>query len=190
MSLGRVDETEEAFEGTLRLAIDDGDELGDVLLNLAYLLYEDRRDFEGAIRRRCGPSLRQRAEREGVSGADSGGRDRQYRRRVSAQADLAERAALSLIAADASLFRELALDPRFEPVRQIAALALMRFLSAFVYEPARYIRRTPRSGRRPTKTCSSRRGCPLLACSKESSEGPLLRKAFLRAPAKSPLARS
>ena len=60
---------------------------------------------------------------------------------MSAQADLAERAALSLIAADARLFRDLALEPRFESVRPIAALALMPFLSAFVYESARYIRR-------------------------------------------------
>ncbi len=61
---------------------------------------------------------------------------------MSAQADLAERVALSLIAADAKLFRDLALDPRFEPVRPIAALALMPFMSAFVYESARYLQRT------------------------------------------------
>lgn len=61
---------------------------------------------------------------------------------MSAQSDLAERVALSLIAADARVFRDLALDPRFEPVRPIAALALMPFLSAFVYESARYIGRT------------------------------------------------
>lgn len=61
---------------------------------------------------------------------------------MSAQTDLAQRAALSLIAADAKLFRDLALDPRFESVRPIAALALMPFLSAFVYESARYIQRT------------------------------------------------
>ncbi len=61
---------------------------------------------------------------------------------MSARADLAQRAALSLIAADAKLFRDLALDPRFESIRPIAALALMPFLSAFVYESARYIQRT------------------------------------------------
>ena len=95
-----------------------------------------------AVRRRRRPSLRQRAEREGIAGKGSDRRDRQHRRRASAQADLAERAALSLIAADAKLFRDLALDPRFESVRPIAALALMPFLSAFVYESARYIGRT------------------------------------------------
>jgi hypothetical protein len=58
---------------------------------------------------------------------------------VSAQADLAQRAALSLIAADAKLSRDIALDRRFEPVRPIAALALMPFLSAFVHDPARSI---------------------------------------------------
>lgn len=61
---------------------------------------------------------------------------------MSAQAYLAERAALSLIAADARLVRDLALDPRFERIRPIVALALMPFLSAFVYESARYIQRT------------------------------------------------
>jgi hypothetical protein len=61
---------------------------------------------------------------------------------VSARADLAERAALSLIAADTKLFRDLALDLRFESVRPMAALALMPFLSTFVYESARYIQRT------------------------------------------------
>jgi len=61
---------------------------------------------------------------------------------VSAHSDLAERVVLSLIAADAKQFHDLALDPRFEPIRPIAALALMPFLSAFVYESARYIGRT------------------------------------------------
>ena len=61
---------------------------------------------------------------------------------MSAHSDLAERVVLSLIAADAKQFHDLALDPRFEPIRPIAALALMPFLSAFVYESARYIQRT------------------------------------------------
>ncbi len=61
---------------------------------------------------------------------------------MSTHADLAERVALSLIAADAKLFRDLALDLRFEPIRPIAVLALLPFLSAFVYESAKYIRRT------------------------------------------------
>ena len=56
---------------------------------------------------------------------------------------------LSLIAADAKLFRDLALDPRFASVRPIAALALMPILSAFVYESARYIRRTDAAARAP-----------------------------------------
>ncbi len=45
-----------------------------------------------------------------------------------------------MISADAKLFRDLALAPRFEPIRPIASLALMPFLSAFAYESARYIR--------------------------------------------------
>lgn len=58
---------------------------------------------------------------------------------MSSQNNLAEQAALSLIAADAELFRDLAFSPRFEKVRSIASLALMPFLSALVYESAKYI---------------------------------------------------
>lgn len=58
---------------------------------------------------------------------------------MSLQGDLVKRAELSLIAADTEFFRDFALDPRLEPIRDIAALALMPFLSAFVFESARYI---------------------------------------------------
>lgn len=53
--------------------------------------------------------------------------------------DLARETALELITADTRFFLRLALDPSLEPVRPVAALALMPFLSAFVYESARYI---------------------------------------------------
>jgi len=49
---GGPDAAETEFREALPLAASskDGDKLGDVLLNLAWLLYEDRRDFEGAWR--------------------------------------------------------------------------------------------------------------------------------------------
>jgi hypothetical protein len=59
---------------------------------------------------------------------------------MSLQGDLAKRAELSLIAADTEFFRDFALGPRLEPIREIAALALMPFLSVFVFESARYIK--------------------------------------------------
>lgn len=60
---------------------------------------------------------------------------------MTEQANLAERAALSLIAADAEFFRDFFLDPRFEQVRSVAILALMPFVSAFTYESSEYIKR-------------------------------------------------
>lgn len=60
---------------------------------------------------------------------------------MSTQANLADRATSSLIAADAEFFRDFFLDPRFESVRDVGILALMPFLSAFVYESAEHIRR-------------------------------------------------
>lgn len=53
--------------------------------------------------------------------------------------NLAHQAALSLISADARFFLDLALSPGLEAVRPIAALALLPFLSAFVYESARFV---------------------------------------------------
>lgn len=49
---GGTDAAETDFREALPLAASskDGDKLGDVLLNLAWLLYQDRRDFEGARR--------------------------------------------------------------------------------------------------------------------------------------------
>jgi hypothetical protein len=47
------------------------------------------------------------------------------------QVKLALQVSLSLIAADAELFRDLVFGPRFEPIRSVAILALMPFLSAF-----------------------------------------------------------
>src|SRR5215211_9384141 len=58
---------------------------------------------------------------------------------MSLQTDLAERAALALIAADLRFFRELLLNPRFRPIGPIAIQSLMPFLSAFVVESAAYI---------------------------------------------------
>lgn len=61
---------------------------------------------------------------------------------MSGQIELAERTALSLIAADVEFFRDLALHPRLcDSVRPIAFLALLPFLSAFVSESAAYVRR-------------------------------------------------
>jgi hypothetical protein len=57
------------------------------------------------------------------------------------QRDIRERAAISLIAADTEFFRNLALKPRFDRIRPIAILALLPFLSAFVYEAAKFIER-------------------------------------------------
>lgn len=60
---------------------------------------------------------------------------------MSTQANLADRATSSLIAADAEFFRDFFLDPRFESVRDVGILALTPFLSAFVYESAEHISR-------------------------------------------------
>jgi hypothetical protein len=57
------------------------------------------------------------------------------------QADLAERAELALIAADARFVRDFVLGPRFEQIRGVAILALMPFISAFTYESSEYIKR-------------------------------------------------
>lgn len=60
---------------------------------------------------------------------------------MSGRADLAEQTALSLIAADAEFFRDFFLGPRFEHIRSVAILALMPFLSAFIFESSEYIKR-------------------------------------------------
>jgi hypothetical protein len=60
---------------------------------------------------------------------------------VSGRPNLAERASLSLIAADTELFRDLTLGSRFESIRGIAILSLMPFLSACAYESSGYIGR-------------------------------------------------
>ena len=60
---------------------------------------------------------------------------------MSRRVNLAERASLSLIAHDTELFRDLTLAPRLEPIRGIAILALMPFLSAWAYESSGYIGR-------------------------------------------------
>jgi hypothetical protein len=56
--------------------------------------------------------------------------------------NLSNRASQALIAADARLFRDLAMNSRLEPIRSSAFLALLPFLSAFAYESANYISRT------------------------------------------------
>lgn len=67
---------------------------------------------------------------------------------MSGRYNLAEQAALSLIAADAEFFRDFMLNSRFKGIQPIASLALLPFLSAFVYESAKYIERTnPFAGR-------------------------------------------
>lgn len=55
--------------------------------------------------------------------------------------DLAERTALSLITSDLLLFRDLALRRRQETIDHIAWLALMPWLSMFVFESAMYFER-------------------------------------------------
>jgi hypothetical protein len=60
---------------------------------------------------------------------------------VSGRPNLAERASLSLIAADTELFRDLTLGSRFESIRGIAILTHMPFLSACAYESSGYIGR-------------------------------------------------
>jgi hypothetical protein len=57
-------------------------------------------------------------------------------------AELADRAALSLIAADLGFFSNLTFNPRLEPIRSVAFLALMPFLSAFVSESAAYVKQS------------------------------------------------
>lgn len=57
------------------------------------------------------------------------------------QADLATRVEVSLIAADLMLFHDFAFNRHLESIRPIAALALMPFLSAFVFESAAYTER-------------------------------------------------
>jgi hypothetical protein len=61
---------------------------------------------------------------------------------MSRKTNLSNRASQALIAADAKLFRDLAMNPRLEPIRSSAFLALLPFLSAFAYESADYISRT------------------------------------------------
>ena len=56
------------------------------------------------------------------------------------QADLAERAELALIAADAKFLRDFVGGPSFEEIRDIAILALMPFISAFTYESSEYFK--------------------------------------------------
>jgi hypothetical protein len=60
---------------------------------------------------------------------------------MNRRAELADRASLSLITADLAFFREVALSPRLEPIRSMALLALMPFLSAFVSESAAHLKR-------------------------------------------------
>lgn len=60
---------------------------------------------------------------------------------MSSQAELADRATLALIAADLQFFRDLAVDSLLEPLRSIASLALMPYLSAVVLESAEYLKR-------------------------------------------------
>ncbi len=60
---------------------------------------------------------------------------------MTKQANLAERAALSLIDADAEFFRDFVLGSRLEQIRDVAILALMPFVSAFTYESSEYIKR-------------------------------------------------
>jgi hypothetical protein len=55
--------------------------------------------------------------------------------------DLADQTATLLIAADLWLFRDFILRPDLTPIRGVAELALMPFLSAFVFESAQYLRR-------------------------------------------------
>jgi len=62
-------------------------------------------------------------------------RDQQY---VS---DLGEQVALSLIAEDLRFFIDFLLDSRLSSIRPIAILALMPFLSTFVYESGAYVER-------------------------------------------------
>jgi hypothetical protein len=61
---------------------------------------------------------------------------------MSRKTNLSNRASQALIAADARLFRNLAMNSRLEPIRSSAFLALLPFLSAFAYESANYISRT------------------------------------------------
>jgi hypothetical protein len=61
---------------------------------------------------------------------------------MSWKTNLSNRASQALIAANARLFRDLALNSRLEPIRSSASLALLPFLSAFAYEAANYISRT------------------------------------------------
>ena len=58
---------------------------------------------------------------------------------MSHNSDLADRATLSLIAADLKFFSDLALSPRLKPIRSTAALATMPFLSAFIVESSKYV---------------------------------------------------
>lgn len=64
----------------------------------------------------------------------------QMGREMSFEADHANQVAMLLIAADLEFFRDYALSPRLEPIRPIAGLALMPFLSAFVSESATYLK--------------------------------------------------
>jgi hypothetical protein len=55
--------------------------------------------------------------------------------------ELADQAATLLITADLWFFRDFILEPHLTPIRGLAALALMPFLSAFVFESAEYLKR-------------------------------------------------
>jgi hypothetical protein len=58
---------------------------------------------------------------------------------MSGQTELAERAALALIAADTAFLRDLALSHRSHPLHPIAMLALMPFISSILAESAAYL---------------------------------------------------
>src|SRR5687767_7238394 len=55
--------------------------------------------------------------------------------------ELVDQAATLLITADLWFFRDFILEPHLTPIRGLAALALMPFLSAFVFESAEYLKR-------------------------------------------------
>jgi hypothetical protein len=57
------------------------------------------------------------------------------------QENLAERAELSLIAADARFLRDFVFGSRYERIRDVAILALMPFISAFTFESSEYFKR-------------------------------------------------
>ena len=82
-------------------------------------------------------------ERLAVYSAGGAQKERSNKRGgVSQKTNLSNRASQALIAADARLFRDLAMNSRLEPIRSSAFLALLPFLSAFAYESANFISRT------------------------------------------------